>query len=134
MNKIIIEGNLGSDVALRYSSSGLAVANFSVATNEYFGRNADGTPKQRTTWFRVVVWGKSAENTAKCCGKGARVLIEGRMENNDYVDREGIKRYAMQVVVQNIQFLTRPSSVRSSETVTPEAERPETPDVADLPL
>jgi single-strand DNA-binding protein len=75
---IIIVGNLGKDPEMRYTPSGQAVTNFSVATSRKY-TGSDGALVQETIWFRVSVWGKQAETTNQYLRKGSKVLIEGRL-------------------------------------------------------
>ena len=82
VNKVILIGNLGRDPELRYTQSGQAVTNFSVATTEKFtGR--DGQSQERTEWHRIVVWGKQGENCAQYLSKGRSVYIEGRLQTRE---------------------------------------------------
>ena len=81
--KLVIVGNLGSDPELRYTPSGQAVTNFSVATSRKW-TGGDGQLNDETTWFRISVWGKQAEACNQYLSKGRQVLVEGRMN----VDRE----------------------------------------------
>lgn len=76
--KIIIVGYLGSDPEMRYTPSGQAVTNFSVATSNRFA-GSDGQMVDETTWFRISVWGRQAETTNQYLKKGSRVLVEGRL-------------------------------------------------------
>lgn len=75
---IIIVGNLGRDPEMRYTPSGQAVTNFSVAVSEQY-TNAQGEKVKRTIWFRVSAWGKQAEICNQYLKKGSKVLVEGRM-------------------------------------------------------
>lgn len=75
---IIIVGNLGRDPEMRYTPSGQAVTNFSVATNRQYTAS-DGTQVKETMWFRVSTWGKQAETCNQYLRKGSKVLIEGRL-------------------------------------------------------
>jgi single-strand DNA-binding protein len=75
---IIIVGNLGRDPEMRYTPSGQAVTNLSVATNRQY-TGSDGQQVKETTWFRVSVWGKQAETCSQYLRKGRSVLIEGRL-------------------------------------------------------
>ena len=81
-NRVILAGNLGRDPELRYTPSGQAVANLSVATNERW-RDKDGNNQERTVWWRVSVWGNQADTCNQYLGKGRQVLIEGRMNCDD---------------------------------------------------
>jgi single-strand DNA-binding protein len=75
---IIVVGNLGRDPEMRYTPTGTAVTNFSVATNRQYTA-ADGTQVKETIWFRVSAWGKQAETCNKYLKKGSKVLVEGRL-------------------------------------------------------
>ena len=103
-NKIIIVGNLGRDPELRYTPQGNAVCNFSMATNER-RRDKAGEQQDITTWFRVTVWGKQAENVSKYLAKGRRVYVEGRLHVEDWSDRDGKQRYTLEVNASDVHFL-----------------------------
>jgi single-strand DNA-binding protein len=104
VNKVILIGNLGRDPELRYTKSGQAVANFSVATSERF-TDREGVQQERTEWHRIVAWGKTAELCAQYLSKGRQTYIEGRLQTREYEDKDGIKRYTTEVVAQNVTFL-----------------------------
>ncbi len=104
VNKVILVGNLGRDPELRYTQSGQPVATFSIATTDRW-RDKDGANQERTEWHRIVVWGKSAENCAKYLQKGRSAYIEGRLQTNDWEDKEGNKRTTTEVIAQTVQFL-----------------------------
>jgi single-strand DNA-binding protein len=103
-NKIIIVGNLGRDPELRYTPQGNAVCNFSMATNER-RRDKAGEQQDITTWFRITVWGKQAENVSKYLAKGRRVYVEGRLHVEDWTDRDGKQRYTLEVNATDVHFL-----------------------------
>lgn len=92
-------GNLGRDVELRYTQSGKAVGNFSMAV--------DGGGKDKTEWVNVVVWEKIAENCAKYIGKGSLVYVEGRLQTRKWEDQGGNTRYTTEVVAWSVKFLNR---------------------------
>jgi len=104
VNKVILVGNLGRDPELRYTQSGQAVANFSLATTDRFS-NREGDRQERTEWHRIVTWGKTAENCAQYLAKGRSVYVEGRLQTNEWEDKEGQKRRTTEVVAQTVQFL-----------------------------
>ncbi|MEO8649718.1 MAG: single-stranded DNA-binding protein [Acidobacteriota bacterium] len=110
-NKITIIGNLGREPELRYTPQGTAVCNFSIATNEK-KRDKSGEMQDVTTWFRVTLWSKQAENAAKYLKKGSSVYIEGRLRVEDWTDREGKERYTLEVQGSDMQFI---GSARSDE-------------------
>ena len=103
-NKIIIVGNLGRDPELRYTPQGVAVCNFSMATNEK-KRDKAGEMQDVTTWFRVTLWRNQAENAAKYLTKGSPVYIEGRLGVEDWTDRDGNGRYTLEVQATDMHFL-----------------------------
>lgn len=100
LNKAILIGNIGKDIELRYTPSGKAVCNVSLATT----RNYKG--EKHTTWHNVVMWDKSAENTAKYCSKGSKICVEGMIENTQYTDREGNTRYKSEIIAHSVLFLS----------------------------
>jgi single-strand DNA-binding protein len=103
VNKAILVGNLGNDPELKYTASGAAVCEFSLATSESWLK--DGAKQEKTTWHRVKVWGKRAEVVAKYLAKGRQVYIDGRIENRSYDDKDGNKRYITEIVANDVQFL-----------------------------
>src|SRR6185436_11958450 len=104
-NKIIIVGNLGRDPELRYTPQGIAVCNFSLATNEK-KRDKSGELQDVTTWFRVTLWRNQAENAAKYLTKGRPVYIEGRLGVEEWTDRDGNTRYTLEVQATDMQFIS----------------------------
>ena len=104
-NKIIIVGNLGRDPELRYTPQGSAVCDFSMATNEK-KRDKSGELQDVTTWFKITLWGKQAENGAKYLTKGSPVYIEGRLRVEDWTDRDGNNRYTLAVHGTDMQFIS----------------------------
>jgi len=104
VNKVILVGNLGKDPELRYTQTGSAVANFSLATSEQWN-DRDGKRQERTEWHNIVVWGKQAEHCGQYLSKGRQVFIEGSIRTRSYDDKSGNKRYITEIVAQRIQFL-----------------------------
>ena len=104
VNKVILVGNLGRDPELRYTQSGQAVANFTLATTERFS-NREGERQERTEWHRIVAWGRTAELCAQYLAKGRSVYIEGRLQTREWEDKEGQKRRTTEITAQSVQFL-----------------------------
>jgi len=104
VNKAIIIGNLGRDPEIRYTESGQAVANFSVATSEKF-KDKQGEQQETTEWHRIVVWGKQAENCAQYLAKGRSVYVEGNLQTREWQDKDGGKRQTTEIRAQRVQFL-----------------------------
>lgn len=120
-NKIIIVGYLGKDPELRYTPQGVALCNLSVATTER-RKNASGEAEDHTTWFRVTAWRQQAEfcNNLR---KGSQVYIEGRLRQEEYTDRDGQKRYNLEVNASEVQGLGERSSAgpaTATQALTPE--------------
>jgi single-strand DNA-binding protein len=104
VNKAIILGNLGRDPEVRFTQSGRAVANFTVATTDTWFDQENGR-QERTDWHNIVVWGKQAETCGQYLSKGRQVYVEGRIQTRSYDDRDGNKRYVTEIVAQRVQFL-----------------------------
>jgi len=101
VNKVILIGNLGRDPEVRYTPSGSAVANFTVATNEAW-TDKGGQKQERTEWHRVVVWGKAAENCGEYLSKGRSVYVEGRLQTREWTNKEGAKQYTTEIVANPV--------------------------------
>ncbi len=106
VNKVIIVGNVGREVELRHTPSGVAVARFSVATNERW-RDKDGNRQEHTEWHTVVAWGKLAEFCQQYVTKGRQVYVEGSLRTRTYDDDKGNRRYFTEIRAQTIQLLGR---------------------------
>lgn len=104
LNKVQLIGNLGKDPEVRYTASGMAVATFSIATNESW-KDKEGQPQERTEWHNIVAWQRLAEICGEYLKKGKKVYIEGRLQTRSYEDKEGIKRYTTEIVAQDLILL-----------------------------
>ena len=127
VNKVILVGYLGANPVLRYTPKGTPVANFSIATTARF-TNSDGEKQERTEWHRVLAWKRLGEIANEYLKKGKQVYIEGRLQTRSWEDQSGTKRYATEVIVNNLVLLGRASDVSSEppSTVTPPVEEPVT--------
>ncbi len=105
INKAILIGRLGSDPEIRYTPSGVAVANFSVATSEEWKDKDTGEKKERTEWHRIVAWGRLGEICGEYLSKGKQVYVEGRIQTSSWEDKDGNKRYKTEIVANDVQFL-----------------------------
>jgi single-strand DNA-binding protein len=103
LNKMQIIGNVGMKPEVKYSSSGTAIVNLSVATTETWVDKNTGEKKQDTEWHKVVMYGKIAEIAGQYCDKGSKVYVEGKLKTRSYEDKEGIKRYTTEVVISGYQ-------------------------------
>jgi len=108
LNKVFLIGNLTRDPRLRTTPSGISVGEFSIAVNDTYSTSA-GERRERTVFVDIVVWKRLAENCYRFLRKGRAVLVEGRLEQDTWEDREtGQRRSRLRVVAQNVTFLYRP--------------------------
>ena len=115
MNNVVLVGRLTREPSMRYTPSGVAVANFSLAVDRPFA-NADG--KKECDFIDIVAWRKTAETCAEYLDKGRLVGVEGRLQIRSYEDKEGNKRKVAEVVANNVRFL---DSKKKDEQATPES-------------
>ena len=99
VNKVIIVGTLGNDLEVKYSASGSAIANLSVATSEQWKDKQTGEKKEQTEWHRVVIFGKLAEVAGEYLRKGSQVYIEGQLRTRKWTDSNGVYRYTTEIVI-----------------------------------
>lgn len=116
MNHVTLIGNLGADPVLRRTQSNTAVANLRVATNETF-RVGDET-RTRTTWHRVVVWGRQAEACAQHLEKGRQVAVTGSIRSNRWTDNDGNQRVTQEIHARSVEFLGGPRRPQASNDDT----------------
>jgi single-strand DNA-binding protein len=106
VNKVILVGRLGKDPETRFTGSGQAVCNFSMATDESF-RDRSGERQKRTEWHRIVLWGKLAEIAQQYLKKGMLVYIEGRIQSRQWEDKTTAqKRTSFEIVGNVMRMLT----------------------------
>ncbi len=104
LNKVMLIGNLGKDPELRYTTSGVAVATFTIATNESW-KDQEGNLQERTEWHNIVAWRKLAEICGEWLKKGKKVYIEGRLQTRSYDDKNGVKKYVTEIVADDLIML-----------------------------
>ena len=105
VNKAIIVGNLGRDPEVRYSASGNAIANVTVATTDSWKDRQSGERQERTEWHRVVFFNRLAEIVAEYLKKGSQVFIEGRIQTRKWEDKDGNERWTTEIVANEMQML-----------------------------
>ncbi|MFB6372213.1 MAG: single-stranded DNA-binding protein [Bradymonadaceae bacterium] len=105
VNKAILVGRLGADPEVRSTQSGTPVANMRIATNRVWTDDM-GQKQEETEWHRVVVFGKQAEACGNYLSKGRQVYVEGRIQTNEWEDRDGNERYTTEIVANTVQFLS----------------------------
>ena len=115
MNKFLIMGRLCTDPEIRYTSDQKAVCRFRFAVNRRFKR--DDEPE--ADFFHCVAFGKIAETFEKCSiSKGAKLMIDGEVRNNNYTDNDGVKHYSDQVIVNAFEFCESKAAVASGSAPT----------------
>lgn len=112
MNKVILMGNLTRDPEIRYSQgdNSLAIARFSIAVNRRFSRQGDTD----TDFFNCTAFGRQAEFVEKYFHQGSRMLLSGRIQNDNYTNKNGEKVYSVQIIAEEIEFAERKSTVDSN--------------------
>jgi single-strand DNA-binding protein len=104
LNKVMLIGNLGKDMEVRFTAGGQAVGTFSIATTERW-TDRDGQRQEKTEWHRVVLWGKQAESLQQYLVKGKQIYVEGRLTTRQWDDQQGNKRYMTEVKADRVTLL-----------------------------
>jgi single-strand DNA-binding protein len=131
LNKVLLIGHLGKDPEVSYTSSGVAVGKFSIATNESW-KDQDGNVQERTEWHNIVAWRKLAEICGQYLKKGSKVYLEGRLQTRSWDDKNtGVKRYTTEIVADNLIMLDSKgaNNVEPDSSVQNEAAPPEKDDL-----
>ena len=132
LNKVLIIGNLGSDPEIKYTSSGSAVANLSIATSERWKDRNTGEQKEQVEWHRVVLFSRLAEIAGEYLKKGSKVFVEGKLQTRDWEDAEGKKRYTTEVIAKELTMLDSKSG--SDNAPQPQSSSPEDNIEEDIPF
>jgi single-strand DNA-binding protein len=104
VNKVILVGNLGRDPEIRYMPSGEPVANITIATSSKY-KNKSGELVEETEWHRITFFGKLAEIVGQYLKKGRPVYVEGRLKTRKYTDKDGVEKYATDIIANEMQML-----------------------------
>ena len=104
INRVMLVGRLVSDPEIKNLNSGTSVTNFSIANNRSYIK--DGEKSEQVSYFECIAWGKLGEIIAQYCKKGKLIGLDGRLQQRSWDDKEGKKRYKVEVVVENFQFLS----------------------------
>ncbi len=115
LNKIMVIGNLGTDPEMRYTPSGSAVTNFSMATNRSY-TTSDGERREETEWFRIVAWNQLAEQVNQYLSKGRRAYVEGRLRSSSWDGQDGQTRFRNEIIANTVLFLDRAPGTQSQES------------------
>jgi single-strand DNA-binding protein len=104
VNKVILVGNVGSDPEVRYTPDGAAIANVSIATTSKY-KNKSGEMMEETEWHRVTLFGRLAEIVGEYIKKGRSIYVEGRLKTRKYTDKDGVEKYATNILASEMQML-----------------------------
>jgi single-strand DNA-binding protein len=105
VNKVILIGNLGADPETRYTANGGAITTIKLATSESWKDKNTGQLQERTEWHRVKFFGRLAEIAGEYLKKGRQVYIEGSIRTDKYTDKEGVEKYATDIIANEMQML-----------------------------
>ena len=105
INKVILVGNLGADPETRYTPSGSAVTNVSLATTDTWKDRQSGEAKEKTEWHKIVFFNRLAEIAGEYLKKGSQVYVEGRLQTRKWQDQSGQDRYSTEIVANEMQML-----------------------------
>jgi single-strand DNA-binding protein len=105
INKVILVGNLGKDPETRYTASGAAVTNITLATTDSWRDKSSGEQQERTEWHRIVFFNRLAEIAGEYLRKGRQVYVEGRLQTRKWQDQSGQDRYTTEIVANDMQML-----------------------------
>ena len=126
VNKVILVGNLGKDPEVRYSPNGNAVANITIATSEQWKDRNSGEQQEKTEWHRVVFFNRLAEIVGEYLKKGSQVYICGRLQTRSWDDKDGVKRWATEIVARDVIFLDSQSQKQDRPPTPPAEDKPAT--------
>lgn len=119
VNKVILIGNVGRDPDVRYLDKNVAVANFTLATTERGFTMQNGTQvPDRTEWHTIVAWRSLAELAEKYIRKGMQLYVEGKIQTRSW-EKDGVKRYATEIVADTIQLLGKRQENEAAQAATP---------------
>ena len=105
-NRVQLIGNLGTAPEIKTLEGGKKMAKLVLATNETY-KNQKGDKITETTWHNLTVWGVQAEIAEKYLEKGMEIAVDGKLQNNNYTDKDGVKRYVINIVVNDFVMLSK---------------------------
>lgn len=122
-NKVILVGNLTRDIELRYSQAGMGIANTAIATSRKYTSN--GEKKEEVCFVDITFFAKSAEIANQYLRKGSKILVEGRLNFDQWVDQQGQKRSKHSVIVETMQMLDSKNDTQEKAQVQAEYQQPQ---------
>ena len=124
VNKVFLLGNMGKAPELKFTATGDAVLNFSLATSESWKDKNSGEKKEKTEWHRITAFGKPAELIAQFTDKGSKLFVEGKLVNRDFTTNDGQQKSITEVRVTDLMFLDKKNSNAAPTTTAPETDIP----------
>jgi single-strand DNA-binding protein len=124
INRVILTGNLTRDPELRSLPSGMSVCSLRIASNTRRKDQSSGEWVDKPNYFDVTIWGRQGENAAQYLSKGRPVAIDGRLEWREWQDKEGNNRQSVEIVADNVQFLSSPDGAQGGGGFTPRSDVP----------
>jgi len=139
VNKVILVGNLGRDPEVKYTASGAAITNVTIATSESWSDKQTGEKQEKTEWHRVVFFRRLAEIAGEYLRKGSQVYIEGKLQTRKWQDQNGQDRYTTEIVANEMQMLgsrgdegaSRPQQGSGGFRSNQQSEQPQSQPMAD---
>lgn len=107
INKVILIGNVGADPEIRTLESGVKMARLRIATTERIYNRESQESRDHTEWHSVVLWRNLADVADRFIRKGSQVYIEGRLRSREWTDQQGVKRYSIEIVADDLKMLGR---------------------------
>lgn len=114
LNKVMLIGNVGKDPELKFTPSGIPVTSFRLATTESW-REKDGSLQEHTDWHTIVAWRGLAEIITKLVKRGSKIYVEGRLQSRSFEDKNGNKKYVVEVLADNMLILETKKSKDSEQ-------------------
>lgn len=133
VNKVVLIGRLGKDIDLRQTGAGSSIANMTLATTRRY-KDGQGQRQEETEWHSVVFFGKTAEIASQYLNKGSSVYVEGRLHTRKYTDKQGIERYATDIIGETLQFLDSKKSAGESNVRSTNLRKPAPANDEDVPF
>lgn len=118
LNQVQVIGHVGKDVEVRYTTSGEAIVNFSIATTEKWKDKQTGEAMESTEWHRISFFGRRAEVIGEYVRKGSLLYVQGKLKTRKWTDKDGIERYSTDISGNEFKILSQPGN---------RAEKPQAP-------
>lgn len=123
VNKVILIGSLGQDPETRYSASGAAITNVSMATSDSWKDKQTGQTQDRTEWHRVILFNRLGEIAGEYLRKGSKIYVEGRLQTRKWQDQSGQDRYTTEIVANEMQMLDSRGDGSDGQQAPPQQQR-----------